>query len=255
MGVVRRPVGRQDELVAGLAIDRVAGDRPQSNLGAAQVLQDGEHPAAGLGDLADRAERGGVLVVVPVREVEPEDVDARLDHRAQRSSARATPGRRSPRSWSGPCPAAPPVGMTFSIGPRLPGIGSVILASAGRAATAILADSATKGPIRPGPPVGVSCRGTSESRWHRAAQGEPKGRPEPSRTCRESRPERRVQGKSETGMFPGVTGEAGYVSQRATTSPHLGVIFNFLLVFLSMMVHDASLLGNVHPSSGGEAIP
>ena len=95
VGVVRRPVGDQGELVAEPAIDRVAGDRPQANLGPAQVLQDREHPAvSALGDRADRRERGGVLVVGPVREVEPEDVDARLDQSRGSRPARATPGRR-----------------------------------------------------------------------------------------------------------------------------------------------------------------
>ena len=63
-----------------IAGDDVARDLTQPDLGAAQILQDRELGLGLRGDPPDRLERGGMLVVRAVREVEPEDVDPRLDH-------------------------------------------------------------------------------------------------------------------------------------------------------------------------------
>ena len=73
-------VAGKAELGAEVALDGIAGNRSQADLGPAEVLQDRELTPHLVADLADRLERRGVLVVRAVREVEPEDVNARLDH-------------------------------------------------------------------------------------------------------------------------------------------------------------------------------
>ena len=96
VGIVARSwLGGEAELGAEVALDDVAGDRPQADLGPAQVLQHGELTAHLLADRPDRRERGGVLLVRAVREVEPEDVDARLDQLPEHGRvARGRPDRR-----------------------------------------------------------------------------------------------------------------------------------------------------------------
>ena len=92
--VARSGLVGQDELRIEVAGDRVARDLPQPDLRAAQVLQDRDLDPRVLRDLPDRPELGRVLLVRPVREVEPEDVDPRLDHLPQdRRVARRRPDR------------------------------------------------------------------------------------------------------------------------------------------------------------------
>ena len=73
------PLGGQAELGAEVALDGIAGDVPQADLGPAQVLQHGDLARHLVADRPDGLERGRVLLVRPVREVEPEDVHPGLD--------------------------------------------------------------------------------------------------------------------------------------------------------------------------------
>ena len=78
--VVLRRLGHQDELRVVVAIDHAARDLPQPDLGTAQILQYRDL-CLGLGaDPPDRLEHRRMPVVRSVREIEPENVDPRLDH-------------------------------------------------------------------------------------------------------------------------------------------------------------------------------
>ena len=94
-GAVRGAVGDQGELLTQRALDQVAGDRAEPHLRPAQVLQDADVPARLPAHRPDVGENGGVLLVRPVREVEPEHVDAGLDQPPQdgrRAGGRADRG-------------------------------------------------------------------------------------------------------------------------------------------------------------------
>src|SRR5271157_313149 len=80
MGIIARlGFGGQAELGPEVAFDDVAGDVPKPDLGPAEVLEHRELTSRLLADRTDRLERGRVLIMRGVREVEPEDVHPRLD--------------------------------------------------------------------------------------------------------------------------------------------------------------------------------
>ena len=72
----------QTELRTEVTLDCVTGNGPQANLGAAQILKHRKLTSHFIADLADGLKRRGVLVVRAVGEVEPENVNAGLDHLA-----------------------------------------------------------------------------------------------------------------------------------------------------------------------------
>ncbi len=78
-----------------VAVDDTTRNLTQPDLGAAQILQDRELGLGLRGDPPDRLECGGMHLMRAMREVEPEDVNPRLDHLShdQRITRRRTDRR------------------------------------------------------------------------------------------------------------------------------------------------------------------
>jgi hypothetical protein len=81
-------VGRDRELGAGLELGLAGGESPDPDLGALQVEQHGDGPAALLRLGPDRGQHAGVVLVAAVREVEADHVHAGLDQLADPLGAR-----------------------------------------------------------------------------------------------------------------------------------------------------------------------
>src|SRR5262249_42737115 len=80
----RRVLHQGDEAVRG-ELPRAAGEAPCTDLGPAQVLQDGHRLVTRLGRSADGGEPARVLLVRPVGEFEPRQLHAGADELLQRS--------------------------------------------------------------------------------------------------------------------------------------------------------------------------
>src|SRR5207237_7866062 len=80
--------GDDRDLLAGLELDLTSREPGRADLGAAQVLEHGDRaPELDL-ELAHALEDARVVLLGPVREVEPANVDARLDQLAERDLLR-----------------------------------------------------------------------------------------------------------------------------------------------------------------------
>ncbi len=80
LGRALHGLGRQHHLRVTSQLGHAAGHRADPELGAGQVAEDRHVASRALGSLADRRRYLGVLLRAAVREVEPGDVHARLDH-------------------------------------------------------------------------------------------------------------------------------------------------------------------------------